>query len=175
MDLSGQASKKLGRFSLEADCTITGSRAGVFGPSGSGKSTLLNLIAGLTVPDQGRIILNEETLFDSAQGVNIMPQKRRIGMISQHSLLFPHQSVHKNLLYGYTRCNLEHRKIKPEAVVDVLRLGHLLSRGVNNLSGGEKQRVAIGRAILSNPRLLLMDEPLSALDDSLKFQIISYL
>jgi molybdate transport system ATP-binding protein len=96
-------------------------------------------------------------------------------MVFQHPHLFPHLSVKRNLLYGYRRCPSKHRKIELADLIDVLEIGHLLDRGVYNLSGGEKQRVSIGRTVLSNPRLLLMDEPLSALDDSLKFQIISYL
>ncbi len=175
MELHVSARKQLGTFRLEADFTVDGSRTGVFGPSGSGKSTLLNLVAGLGVPDSGRISLGGETLFDSRSGVHVAPEHRRIGMIFQHAQLFPHLSVHSNLYYGYKRCHPAHRKIRPDAVIDVLQIGHLLKRGVANLSGGEKQRVAIGRAILSNPRLLLMDEPLSAIDASLKFQIIAYL
>jgi len=175
MELRVEASKHLGTFDLNVDFTITGSRAGVFGPSGSGKSTLLSLIAGLIVPDRGFINLDGKILFDSSHSVHVMPENRRIGMISQQSQLFPHLSVHKNLLYGYKRCNSIYRQVTPDAVIEVLQIAPLLTRGVNNLSGGEKQRVAIGRAILSNPRLLLMDEPLSALDDDLKFQIISYL
>jgi molybdate transport system ATP-binding protein len=96
-------------------------------------------------------------------------------MVFQRPHLFPHLSAKGNLLYGYKRCAPENRKIKFDSLVEVLQIGHLLDRGVKYLSGGEKQRVAIGRAVLSNPRLLLMDEPLSALDDSLKFQIISFL
>lgn len=175
MELQVSVQKQLGGFLLNADCTINASRAGVFGPSGSGKSTLLSMIAGLMSPDQGFICLDGETLFDSSRGVHVLPQNRRIGMIFQHAQLFPHLSVYKNLLYGFKRCDPAYRKIKPDVVIDVMQIGHLLKRGVGNLSGGEKQRVAIGRAILSNPRLLLMDEPLSALDDGLKFQIISYL
>ena len=175
MELHVSAQKQLGKFRLDADFTISGSRTGVFGPSGSGKSTLLNLVSGLSVPDSGRISLDGEALFDSSRGVNIPPEHRRIGMIFQHAQLFPHLSVHSNLLYGYKRCHPAYRQIRPDAVIDVLQIGHLLKRGMDNLSGGEKQRVAIGRAILSNPRLLLMDEPLSAIDAGLKFQIIAYL
>jgi molybdate transport system ATP-binding protein len=131
------------------------------------------MIAGLERPDSGLIQLNGETLFDGS--IDVPPEKRRIGIIFQHPLLFPHLSTQGNLLYGLNRCPSDLRRIDFDTLVEVLQIGHLLKRGVNNLSGGEKQRVAIGRAVLSNPRLLLMDEPLSALDDSLRFQIIGHL
>jgi len=173
MELQVAVKKRFSSFTLDVDVTITQDRIGIFGPSGSGKSTLVSLIAGLEKPDSGFIRLDGETLFD--QHRSIPPDRRRIGIIFQHPHLFPHLSVTGNLLYGYHRCATENRRIDFDSLVAMLQLGHLLDRGVNNLSGGEKQRVAIGRAILSNPRLLLMDEPLSALDDNLRFQIISYL
>lgn len=157
------------------DFTMEGERIGIFGPSGCGKSTLVNLIAGLDRPDQGFIFINGEPLFDSKEKVNVPVERRHIGMVFQHPHLFPHLSVRGNLLYGYKRCTSTERKITLDNLVDVLQIGDLLDRGVNNLSGGEKQRVAIGRALLSNPRFLVMDEPLSALDNSLKFQIIPFL
>jgi len=173
MELQVAVKKSFGAFTLDVDVTITQDRIGIFGPSGSGKSTLVSLIAGLEQPDSGIIRLNGEALYDSHR--NIPPDKRRIGIIFQHPHLFPHLSVTGNLLYGYNRCATGQRRVDFDSLVDMLQLRHLLERGVNNLSGGERQRVAIGRAVLSNPRLLLMDEPLSALDDNLKFQIISYL
>jgi molybdate transport system ATP-binding protein len=175
MDLTVKAQKQLGAFLLDADFTIQGDEIGVFGPSGGGKSTLVSLIAGLRHPDRGSISLDGETLFDSNLRVHMPPEHRRIGMVFQRPYLFPHLSVKSNLLYGYKRCDPKYRKITLNSVVDVMQIGQLLDRGVKYLSGGEKQRVAIGRAVLSNPRLLLMDEPLSAVDDNLKFQIISYL
>jgi molybdate transport system ATP-binding protein len=175
MELRVAAQKKLNEFFLDADFTIEGNRIGIFGPSGCGKSTLVGLIAGLLHPDRGSILINGEPVFDRANKVKIPAQRRRIGMVFQHPHLFPHLSVKGNLLYGYRRCSEGQRKIILEHLADVLQIGDLLHRGVNNLSGGEKQRVAIGRAVLSNPRLLIMDEPLSALDDSLKFQIIPFL
>ena len=120
-------------------------------------------------------MLDGETLFDSNTGVNVRTENRRMGMVFQRPSLFPHLSVKGNLLYGYRRCVPDNRKIGFDAVVEVLKIGSLLDRGVKHLSGGEKQRVAIGRAVLGNPRLLLLDEPLSALDDSLKFQIVPFL
>lgn len=173
MELQVAVKKRFSSFTLDVDITINQDRIGVFGPSGSGKSTLVSLIAGLEQPDSGIIRLNGEALYDDR--TNVPPDRRRIGIIFQHPHLFPHLSVRGNLLYGFHRCAPEHRRIDFDSLVAMLQLEHLLERGVNNLSGGEKQRVAIGRAVLSNPRLLLMDEPLSALDDDLKFQIISYL
>jgi molybdate transport system ATP-binding protein len=170
-----KAKKKMGAFSMALNADISGDRIGIFGDSGSGKSTIVNLVSGLLQPDNGEIFLDDECLFSNQQGINLPPEQRRIAIVFQQAMLFPHLSVKSNLLYGYKRCRAEHRSIKPEALIDLLKLKPLLERGVNHLSGGEKQRVALGRAVLANPRLLLMDEPLSALDDTLRFQIIPYL
>ena len=116
------------------------------------------------------------TVFSAAaKRINLRSEQRRIAMVFQQHCLFPHLNVRNNLLYGFKRCPAEYRTIDFDTLVGVLKLEELLDRGVTNLSGGEKQRVALGRAILANPRLLLMDEPLSALDDTLRFQIIPYL
>jgi molybdate transport system ATP-binding protein len=175
VELRVAAEKSFGSFHLDVDFTVKGERIGIFGPSGSGKSTLVGLIAGLSRPDKGIVILDGEALFDSASRMNVRPQHRRMGMVFQRPSLFPHLSVKGNLLYGYRRCAARHRKISFDDVVKVLQIDRLLDRGVKFLSGGEKQRVAIGRAVLGNPRLLLLDEPLSALDDGLKFQIVPFL
>jgi len=173
--LSMTLKKSFADFTLSTDLTVSGDRVGVFGVSGSGKSTLVSMLAGLLEPDSGEIILDGECLFSSAERINLRPEQRRIAMVFQQHCLFPHLSVRNNLLYGFKRCPAEFRTIDFTTLVEVLKLEGLLGRGVTNLSGGEKQRVALGRAILANPRLLLMDEPLSALDDSLRFQIIPYL
>jgi len=175
MKLSMGVYKRFGSFQLDADFEIDGDRIGIFGPSGSGKSTLMGLLAGLHRPDEGTILLNGETIFDSRKGLNVPVPQRRISMVFQRPHLFPHMSVKRNLLYGYRRCPSDCRTIRLESLLEVLQIGHLLDRGVAHLSGGERQRVAIGRALLSNPRLLIMDEPLSGLDDSLKFQIIDFI
>lgn len=175
MELRVKVAKAYGDFSLSADFEATGSRVGIFGESGSGKSTLVNMLAGLVKPDGGEILLDGEPVFDSARRVNIPAEQRRVALVFQHPHLFPHLSVRANLLYGWKRCAAKNRRIDLASVAQALKIDHLLDRGVNNLSGGEKQRVALGRAVLSNPRLLLMDEPLSALDDTLRFQIIPYL
>ncbi len=173
MHLQVEVVKRFGSFGLRADFIVSQDRVGIFGPSGSGKSTLISLIAGLQQPDSGVIRLNGVTLFD--RKASLPPERRRIGVIFQDPHLFPHLTVKGNLLYGRRRCPPQDRKVEFDALVDVLQLSGLLERGVNRLSGGEKQRVAIGRTVLSNPRLLLMDEPLSALDDTLRFQIIPFL
>lgn len=150
-------------------------RCGVFGPSGSGKSTLMYMLAGLLAPDRGMIALNGVTLFDSEAGINLAPEKRRVGIVFQHSHLFPHMNVRKNLFYGRNRLGSTEQTIEPEPLIEMLQLGPLLDRGISRLSGGERQRVALGRTILANPRLILLDEPLSGLDGTLKYQIIPYL
>jgi molybdate transport system ATP-binding protein len=175
MELSMALRKSHGAFNLETGFTVSGEKVGVFGESGSGKSTMVSLIAGLSTPDEGEIVVDGEYLFSSKRGINIPPEKRRIAIVFQQPCLFPHLTVEGNLLYGLKRCPQQHRKIDINALTSVLKLDGLMKRGVNNLSGGEKQRVALGRAILSNPRLLLMDEPLSALDERLKLQVIQYL
>ncbi len=167
--------KCFGAFTLSSDIVFRGDRIGVFGKSGSGKSTLVSMLAGLVEPDSGEIVLDGNCLYSSEQRINLRPEQRRIAMVFQQHCLFPHLNVKNNLLYGFKRCPAQYRTIDFTALVEVLKLEELLDRGVTNLSGGEKQRVALGRAILANPRLLLMDEPLSALDDTLRFQIIPYL
>ncbi len=175
MSLYVDVSKRFDNFICSASFEINNNRCGVFGPSGSGKSTLMYMIAGLLQPDSGMIRLDGETLFDHVSGINLPPERRRIGIVFQHAHLFPHMSVRKNLLYGRKRILPEERTIQPERIISMLQLEHLLDRGVRKLSGGERQRVALGRTILANPRLILLDEPLSGLDGVLKYQIIPYL
>ena len=175
MRLTMKVRKQFSLFTLAADLSVQGERIGIFGVSGSGKSTLVSMLAGLVTPDEGEILLDGDLLFSSSRRINLAPEQRRIAMVFQQHALFPHLNVRKNLLYGFTRCPPHLRTIDFDTLVAVLKLEGLLERGVTKLSGGEKQRVALGRAILANPRLLLMDEPLSALDDSLRFQIIPYL
>lgn len=157
-------------FSFNQDIECQGVTA-ILGVSGSGKSTLINLINGLIKPDTGSIILNKDTLVDTQQNIFIPPEKRHIGTVFQDALLFPHYKVIKNLTYG-TNHKLPDRF---NEIVDVLNIRPLLNRYPAMLSGGEKQRVAIGRALLTNPKLLLMDEPLSALDMPRKKELLSYI
>jgi molybdate transport system ATP-binding protein len=145
----------------------------VFGPSGGGKTTLLDLTAGILTPRRGRIRLDGELLFDSETGVNLPPEKRRLGYLFQDGALFGHLSVEKNLRYGLSRRGGGGPGFGE--VVEVLEIAPLLQRPPGALSGGEKQRVALGRALLSNPRLLLLDEPLASLDGGLKERILPFL
>ncbi len=175
MELQLQVAKQQGNFLLELDLKVSGERIGIFGPSGSGKSTLVNLLAGLAKPDSGSFLLDGKTLFDSTAGVNVATEQRRIAMVFQQHALFPHLTVRKNLLYGYQRCPATERRIELAEVAETLEITDLLEQMPETLSGGQSQRVALGRAILASPRLLLMDEPLSALDDDLRYRIIPYL
>ena len=175
MQLEVDIEKQNGSFHFSASFSVSASRCGVFGPSGSGKSTLMHLLAGLQKPDRGTIRLAGQTLFDSHGGINKVPEQRRIGVVFQHAHLFPHMNVKQNLFYGRQRTPPAERRIAPEALIEVLNLGQLLDRGINRLSGGERQRVALGRTVLACPQLILMDEPLSGLDEELKYQIIPYL
>ena len=145
----------------------------LFGRSGSGKTTVVNGVAGLLMPDRGRISAGGAVLFDRASGVALPPHRRRLGYVFQDARLFPHLTVRQNLTYG--RWFAPKGGVSLEAVVEMLGIGALLERYPVALSGGEKQRVAIGRALLSNPRLLLMDEPLAALDEARKAEILPWL
>ncbi len=175
MELEVDIEKHNGSFHFSASFSLSASRCGIFGPSGSGKSTLMHLLAGLQNPDRGTIRLAGQTLFDSGVGINRAPEQRRIGVVFQHAHLFPHMDVKRNLFYGWKRTSATKRRITPEALIEVLNLGHLLDRGIGRLSGGERQRVALGRTVLACPQLILMDEPLTGLDEELKYQIIPYL
>ena len=176
MELAVDVTTRRGTFDLDCRFTVNGSRRlGVFGRSGSGKSTLMGIVAGLVRPDAGTVSLDGEALFDSARRIDLPPEQRRIAVVFQQPHLFPHLDVRGNLLYGFRRSPADRRTVDFDTLVAVLGLERLLRQAPATLSGGEKQRVAIGRAVLANPRLLLLDEPLSALDDDLKFQIIPYL
>jgi molybdate transport system ATP-binding protein len=147
----------------------------LFGRSGSGKTTLVNLVAGLLRPDRGRILVGGRTLFDSAAHIDLPSHRRRVGYVFQESRLFPHLTVRQNLLYGSWFRGRSFRLGSIDQVVELLGIGDLLMRRPSSLSGGEKQRVSIGRAVLSDPAILLMDEPLASLDEARKGEILPYL
>jgi molybdate transport system ATP-binding protein len=162
-----------GEFALAADIVTDGRVVGLFGRSGSGKTTILRCLAGLLRPDSGRIAFDGRVLFDSARSINLPARHRRVGLVFQDGLLFPHMSVRQNLLYGAWA-----RALPPAALdrtVALLGLEPLLGRAPRRLSGGERQRVAIGRALLSDPLILLMDEPVTAIDQEKRSEILPYL
>lgn len=167
--------KRRGAFELRAKASIGENVTGVLGPSGSGKTTLLETICGLTKPDRGHIRIGDELLFDSSKRVSLPPEKRRIGCVFQAPRLFPHMTVDDNLLYGWRRVPEHQRRFRVAEIIDLLQIGDMLARDVAGLSGGEAQRVAIGRAILISPRLLVLDEPLQGLDAGLKRPILKFL
>jgi molybdate transport system ATP-binding protein len=163
---------------LDLDMSFACESAGViavFGRSGAGKTSLVNMLAGLLRPDSGRIAVGERLLFDSASGVDLPPERRRLGYVFQEGRLFPHLSVGGNLSYGLKRAPAAERRIDLNRIVALLGLEALLTRRPHDLSGGEKQRVALGRALLANPRLLLMDEPLAALDQQRKAEVLPFI
>ncbi len=175
MSLSVSAQHRLGAFSLDVSFTSDRGVTALFGRSGSGKTSLVRIIAGLIKPDAGRIVLAGDVLTDRTQGIFIPKHKRRFGYVFQEPRLFPHLTVRQNLTYGRWFSPASRRTESLERIVELLGIGGLLSRHPDTLSGGEKQRVAMGRALLCAPRLLLMDEPLAALDDARKAEILPYL
>ena len=162
-------------FALDVAFEAPGGVTALFGRSGSGKTTVVNAVAGLLRPDGGRVSVDGRVLVDRAAGVFVPPHRRRVGYVFQEGRLFPHMSVRRNLEYGARLAPRGEAGARFDDVVAMLGLGALLDRGPAGLSGGEKQRVAVGRALLSKPKLLLMDEPLAALDEARKDEILPYL
>jgi molybdate transport system ATP-binding protein len=151
----------LGAFNLDVAFENGGGITALFGRSGSGKSTTISLIAGLRRPDRGSIVLDGRVLADTEARVFVPAYRRRVGLVFQDAQLFPHLSVRQNLLFGRWFAPKAARAIPFARVVETLGIGHLLERKPAHLSGGEKQRVAMGRALLASPDILLMDEPLA--------------
>ena len=167
---------RFGTFALDAQLVApTSGIVTVFGRSGAGKTSLVNILAGLTRPTEGVVRLNGEALCDTAAGIFVPPERRRFGYVFQEGRLFPHMTVRGNLLYGARGQPPADRQRRLDHAVALLSLDGLLKRRPSDLSGGEKQRVAIGRALLTQPRMLLMDEPLAALDPGLKGDILPYI
>ena len=159
-------------FEVDAGFTASGTVVALWGPSGSGKTTVLSLIAGLHRPAEGRISVDDTVYVDTAAGTWMAAHQRGVGFVPQDNLLFPHLDVAANLAFGARR---RPGSLSVDSVVEVLGLRLLLRRSPGTLSGGEARRVAIGRALLSGPRLLLLDEPWTGLDDGLKIRIVEYL
>ena len=162
-------------FGLNIKLEISQQLLGIVGASGSGKSTLLKNIVGLLKPDQGYIQFNQQDLINTEKKINIPMHQRKIALVFQNALLFPHMNVQQNLCYAEKLVSRADRKFQFEDIVELLELKPLIYRRAHQLSGGEAQRVSIGRALLSSPNLLLLDEPLTGLDQQLKQQILPFL
>ena len=147
----------------------------LFGPSGAGKTSVLDMVAGLLSPAMGHIRVAGELLYDGQHQVNLAPERRGVGYVPQDGRLFPHLKVRENLLYGWTMAPPERRVLTLAETLDLLGIGNLLDRKPATLSGGEAQRVAIGRALLAGPRVLLLDEPLASLDQARREEIMELL
>ncbi len=161
-----------GKRTIHAAVRAEGGLTALVAPSGTGKTSLLDAVAGLLRPAGGHIVVGGRTLFDHAAGIDLPPEARRCGYVFQDLRLFPHRTVHDNLLFGWHRAAPENRWISLDEALAFLGIGHLLARRPDTLSGGEAQRVALGRALLSGPQFLLMDEPLSSLDLARRAEIV---
>lgn len=164
MSFEIRVERRLGERTVGVDLSAEAPLVALFGPSGAGKTSILNMVAGLLRPDRGRIVVGGEVLFDSAAGIDRPVPQRRAGYVFQDNRLFPHLRVRDNLLYGWRLAAPEHRTLELDSTCRFLDIGHLLERWPRTLSGGEARRVAIGRALLSGARFLLLDEPLTSLD-----------
>lgn len=173
--LDVEVRRRFGDFQLAARFAAGPGVTALFGRSGAGKSSLVNLLAGLERPEAGHIVLGERVLFDAAAGIDLPPEQRRLGYVFQEGRLFPHLSVEGNLRYGLRLAPAGERHQDFTEIVRLLGLEGLLRRRPGTLSGGEKQRVAIGRALLASPRLLLMDEPMASLDAQHKSEILPFI
>lgn len=160
-----------GGFVLDIDEQLTGRITALFGPSGAGKTTVLDAIAGLREPASGRIAIGSRVVFSDGDRVSLPPHERHVGYVTQDVALFPHMNVRRNIEYGRRRG----QRLDLNTVVEMLEIRGLVDRGVAKLSGGERQRVALARALMSAPELLLLDEPLAAVDFELRRRILPYL
>jgi molybdate transport system ATP-binding protein len=173
MTLSVAASKRLSPgFRLDVDVTVPPGITMLFGASGSGKTTLLRCIAGLTTPDAGRIAIGDRVLFDSQAGVDVAVATRQIGYVFQQAALFPHMTLRQNIEYGLHRLPRVEREQRVTGIAESFRIAPILGRRPPQVSGGERQRAALARALVTEPSLLLLDEPLSALDHAIQMRIM---
>lgn len=160
-------------FILDVDFKIPAPQITIiYGQSGSGKTTLLRCIAGLEYALNAELVVNGEVWQDSAKNIFLPTHLRKIGYISQKNSLFPHLNVEENLFFGFKRIEKNQQKIDPQKIIAALKIENLLSRKTDKLSGGETQKIAIARSLLTSPEILLMDEPVSALDDKNKMEIL---
>lgn len=162
--------KTLADFTLEVSFSVENNILVLFGPSGAGKTTILRSIAGLIKPDEGKIIYHDQVFFSSATKVFMPPQHRHVGYMFQEYALFPHMDVRRNIWYGVRECKAKANALY-EKLMGLLKIEHLASRSTGRLSGGEKQRVALARALMAQPNILLLDEPLSALDKDTRYEL----
>jgi molybdate transport system ATP-binding protein len=169
MSFDVDVAKRLGEAEIACRIESGDGLTVLFGPSGVGKTSVLNMVAGLVAPDRGHVRVGGEALFDAALGVDLPSERRRAGYVFQEPRLFPHQRVRANLLYGW---RAGQGAVDVDETIALLGLAGLLDRWPRTLSGGEARRVAIGRALLSNPRFLLLDEPLSSLDRARREEIM---
>ena len=160
-----------GEFTLDVCERIDARVTALFGPSGAGKTTTLDAIAGLRTPFEGSIAIGARTLYSSAAGVDLPPHERHVGYVTQDVALFPHLNVRRNVLYGRRRG----QKLELSTVAQMLEVDALLDRQIHQLSGGERQRIALARALMSAPEVLLLDEPLAAVDVERRRRILPYL
>jgi molybdate transport system ATP-binding protein len=167
--------RRQGALSIDVKLALEARVTALFGPSGAGKSSILHCVAGLAQPDSGEIALDGRVLWSSAAGINLPPEQRRLGYVFQDVRLFPHLSVRANLQYGVRARHLAYDRERESAIVELLGLGALMDRAPRTLSGGEQQRVAIGRAVLTDPQLLLLDEPLASLDVARRMDVLGYM
>jgi molybdate transport system ATP-binding protein len=167
--------RRQGDFNLDVRLSAGPGVTALYGRSGSGKTSVINMVAGLSRPDEGVIKVDGRVLFDRQAGIDLAPEARRLGYVFQEHRLFPHLSVRGNLEFGQNLVPPAERTQSFDKVVQVLGIEHLLDRRPAKLSGGEKQRVAIGRAMLASPRILLMDEPLAALDPARKAELLPFI
>ncbi len=162
---------ELRHFELQACLEVFNEILVLVGSSGSGKTTILKCLAGLKTPSEGSILINERTVYSSANKITLPSRERRVGYVFQEYALFPHMTVKKNIMYGVTK---EKRRTKPRAaeeMLDMLGILHLQDRYPQHISGGEKQRVALARALMTEPEIMLLDEPLSALDQEIRSEL----
>lgn len=175
MSVQVQVDHALAHFQLSVTLDVGAGLTALIGPSGAGKTTLLNIVAGVVQPDRGRVTLDGDVLVDTAQKIWRPTHQRGIGYVFQTPRLFPHLTVRRNLGYGRWFGSAARERFKFDDVVGLLDLRALLERTPRRLSGGEAQRVALGRALLSQPRLLLLDEPLASVDQARRDEVLPYL